>query len=115
MKALNILIYKFPLGDCTNRGISSKFNDLLLTCDKAGGKDIDEKNPPENLCKLVTRNIAGKEYKYIEPVKPVKKGNVGYCSGGNIAYSNDARFPSDYPLSIHDRQDTQEQYDALTR
>ena len=34
--------------------------------------------------------------------------------GGNFVYTSDSRFPSDYPIPIHDRFETQEQYDQLS-
>ena len=111
MKALPIYVYKDSLGDCTNNGISSKYNQLLLVCDE-GFIDIDEKNPPANLVKIVTRHLFGKEYKHIEPV--ARPSGIGWMSGGNIGYAIDSRFRelSQYPLSIHDRQETEEEYDS---
>lgn len=113
MKALPISVYKNKLYEgCSNGGITSKYDELLLVCEK-GFIEVDEKNPPENLVKIVTRKLFGKEYKHIEPVAPVKPGCVGYMSGGSLAYSSDSRFSklSEYPLNIHDRQETQEEYD----
>lgn len=113
MRALSISVYK-NRSDCTNGGVSSRFNDLLLVCDR-GNYEIDENNIPENLVKIVTRNVFGTEYKHIEPYKPATE--VGWMSGGNIGYTCDSRFSdlSRYPLNIHDRQETQEVYDALSR
>ena len=119
MKALPITVYRDSesRGDCTNGGISSKYSRLLLICED-GYVDVDENNPPENLVKMVTRHLFGnEEYKHIEPYAAVDSDKVGWMSGGNIAYSCDSRFRrmSEYPLSIHDRQETQEQYDILSR
>lgn len=117
MKALPISVYRENrLGDCTNGGITSRYDRLLLICEE-GYKEVDENNPPENLVKIVTRFICGREYKHIEPYASVDAGCVGWMSGGNIAYSCDSRFSrmSEYPLSVHDRQETQAQYDMLSR
>lgn len=113
MKALRVNIYKHKSGDCSNNGLSSKYNELLLICEE-GYIDVDENNPPENLVKLVTRNLFGKEYKHIEPVARPK--GVGWMAGGTIVYSCDSRFRemSEYPLSFHDRCESQEQYDLLS-
>lgn len=115
MKALPIYVYKSASGDCTNGGISSRYNRLLLVCEE-GFETIDESNPPENLVKIVTRHLFGEEYKHIEPVARPDGNCVGWMAGGNIAYTCDSRFSrmSQYPLSIHDRQETQEQYDMLS-
>ena len=111
MKALPISVYRTDrTGDCTNGGITSRYDRLLLICDE-GFIDIDENDPPENTVRLVERFICGRIYKHIEPIAPPT--HLGWMHGGNIAYASDSRFPSDYPLCVHDRQETQEQYDAL--
>lgn len=114
MKALRINVYRWNLGDCSNNGITSRYNDLLLLCDE-GYIEVDETNPPENLVKIVTRFICGREYKHIEPVASTAPGCVGWMDGGAVAYSCDSRFSemSEYPLCVHDRQETQAQYDAM--
>lgn len=114
MKALPLSIYKDKGGDCSNGGISSRFNEVLLICEE-GYVEIDENNLPENLVKLVVRNLFGREYKHIEPVARPK--GVGWMAGGTIVYSCDSRFRrmSEYPLSFHDRCESQELYDELSR
>lgn len=117
MKALPISVFKTNrFSDCTNGGITSRYDRLLLICEE-GYEEVDETNPPENLVKIVTRFICGREYKHIEPYASVESGNVGWMSGGNLAYSCDSRFSemSDYPLSVHDRQESQELSDMLSR
>lgn len=113
MKALRIHVYRDNLGDCTNEGISSKYNDLLLICEN-GYIEIDENNLPENLVEVVE---GFKGYKYLRPYKKADKDKTGYMMGGNYAGSSDSRFCqiNQYPLPIHDRQETWEQYDMLTR
>ena len=115
MKALPIYVYSNQtFKGCSNNGISEKYDRLLLICEE-GFIDIDEDNIPENVVKVVIRNIQGKEYKHIEPYK--KATGIGYMSGGSYASTSDSRFSriSQYPLAIHDRQETQEQYDMLSR
>ena len=76
---------------------------------------MDENNPPENLVKIVTRCFGGENYKHIEPIAAPDEGCVGWMAGGNLAYTCDSRFHrmSEYPLSVHDRQESQEQYDMM--
>lgn len=114
MKALPISVYKDNNGDCSNGGITSRYDRLLLVCDE-GFIEVDETNPPENLVKIVTRKLFGEEYKHIEPVAKTDAGCVGWMSGGCIGYSCDSRFSrmSRYPLSIHDRQESQELNDMM--
>lgn len=111
MRALPISVYKSNSSDCTNGGITSKYSSLLLVCED-GFIEVDETNPPENLVKVVTRKLFGKEYKHIEPY--ARPTELGWMAGGNLAYTCDSRFPSDYPLSVHDRQETQELYNMLS-
>lgn len=117
MKALRIYVYRSPLFEgCSNGGISEKYNELLLVHER-GNIEIDENNPPENLVKLVVRNFGDGEYKHIEPVASTAPGNVGWMSGGAYASGSDSRFYeiSKYPLGIHDRQETQADYDRYSR
>ena len=114
MKALPINVFKDGKGDCSNGGISSRYDRLLLICDD-GFIDIDENDLPENLVKIVTRHLFGSEYKHIEPV--ASPSGAGWMSGGAIGYTCDSRFSrlSQYPLQIHDRQESWEQYGSNFR
>lgn len=113
MRALEIEVYRTARHtDCTNNGISSRYGKLLLVHPQ-GNIEFDIENPPENLVKLVRRRLFGRECLHIEPV--AQPDGVGWMYGGNIASSSDGRFYdlSPYPLHIHDRQETQEQYDMM--
>ena len=113
-KALPINVYHTDrLSDCTNNGISSRYNSLLLLSED-GYMDVDLDNPPENLVVLGTIEYGGKCHKFIQPYAKVSRGYVGWMNGGNIAYTSDSRFPSEYPLCIYDRQEFQSHYDALS-
>ena len=124
MRAISIGVYRDARReasgvDCTNNGISAKYDQLLLICDR-GFIEVDEQNPPENLVKLVKREFpwCGTVY-HIEPVARPDPGNVGWMAGGNFAHTCDSRFSEMTgvygALSIHDRQETQEQHDMLSR
>lgn len=114
MKALRLNIFKHRGFDCSNHGISSRFNEILLICPE-GNVDIDEANMPENLCKMVERNIGREVYKHVEPV--VKCNGCGWMSGGTLVYTCDSRFSrmSEYPLSLHDRCESQAEYDMYSK
>ena len=117
MKAISVNIFKSRGGDCSNGGISSKFNEVLIACDE-GWIDIDENNPPENLCKVVQRELWGERHWYVEPCADKPRGSVGYMYGGCIIDSSDARWDrmsGGIPLHLHDRCESQELYDALSR
>lgn len=110
-RALWVNIYKPHYGDSSNGGISSRFRDILLLCEN-GPVEVDMDNPPENLCKVVKRNLFGRDYYHVEPyARPV---GVGWMYGGCIVCTSDSRFAFDYPLKLHDRCESQELYDALS-
>lgn len=116
VRALRAEIFKYKGNDCSNGGISSRFNDVYIICDE-GNYKFDENELPDNLVVLVKRELWGENHWYIKPYKDTPKGNVGYMYGGCIVSSSDSRFRrlcGDYPLPLHDRTETQEQYDILS-
>ena len=112
-KALRVGIYEDKrFGNCSNHGISERFYDVLLLCDD-GYIDVDLENPPENLCEYVHRSLGGKECDYVRPYK--EAAGVGWMYGGSIVYSSDSRFPGSHPVCLHDRDESQEEYDRYSR
>ena len=117
MRAITVNVYRHGENDCTNGGISSKFDTLLCLCDD-GPHQVDMSNPPENLVKVVKRELFGQEVYHVEPVAdPVE---TGWLMGGNYAASPDSRFAAmagymHGALAIHDRQESPEEYDRLSR
>lgn len=125
MKAIPVYVYRQADGsDTTNGGISSRYNRLLLICDN-GFIEVDENNPPENLVKLVVREFPDMHFGFetvyhVEPVARPDSGNFGWMAGGNFVYSSDSRLSEMVDgmygaLSVHDRQETREEYLALSR
>lgn len=104
MRVLPIHIFKHDNSSCSNDGISERYNKVLLICED-GFIEVDENNPPENLVKVVTRNLWGEEYMHLEPYAKKPSGKVGYMFGGCYCASSDSRFReiSKYPLPLHDR------------
>lgn len=114
-KALPVEVYKASLFEgCSNGGISEKYDEVLLLCDE-GFVDVDLNNPPENLCKMVYRKIGCGIFVHAEPY--AKPEHIGWMNGGSIIHSFDSRFSrmSEYPVRLHDRQETREEYDVLSR
>lgn len=113
MRALTVEIYKSHLGDCSNRGISSKYKEILVVCPD-GNIEVDETNPPENLCKVVERDLGFTVYKHIEPV--ARPAGIGWMASGAIAYTTDSRFRriSEYPLVMHDRTESRKEYNMYS-
>lgn len=117
MRAISLNVYKHGKYDCTNGGISSKFNELLCLCDD-GPIHVDMDNPPENLVKVVKRDFFGMTTYCVEPV--VDPHGAGWMMGGNYAATSDSRFSrlvGDMygAVAIHDRQESWEEYEMLSR
>ena len=135
-KAITLYVLRSPaLGDCTNRGVSARYDRVLCLCPD-GNIDVDMDNPPENLFHLVKRDLFGGVVFHIEPVARPKPGNNGWMAGGNFAAPKEdlvewvfgGRFAETADsrmwkmtggfygaLAIHDRQETQYQSDILSR
>ena len=88
------------------------------------GKDSEvfEVTPDAPAVKLVFRSFGGRKIVHAEPVEPCKPGNVGYMAGGAFITA-DSRL-SEFlrknglelygAISLHDRQETAEEYRALS-
>lgn len=114
-KTLGLLVGIYEskeIGNCSNGGISSRCKSAILV-----GEGIAKVFGPSPECpavKLVHRTICGKPYVHAEPVESKNGNNVGYMAGGTFIYTCDSRFPSSYPIPLHDRQETPEQYERLS-
>jgi hypothetical protein len=108
MRGLIADVYKFPLGNCG--GVTDKVKTIVLVGDN--WPEIFTAREDMPAFKLVTRVIMGERYDHLEPVEPCPKDKIGYMMGGNFAYTSDSRFGFKYPLPIHDRSETQAEYDA---
>jgi hypothetical protein len=97
--------------DCSNSGISSRVDAVTLI---DIGVDLFDPVASRPAVKLVKRNMGKRVYLHAEPVDQ-PEGLVGPMAGGTFIYCNDSRFPSEYPIALHDRWETQSQYDSLSR
>lgn len=112
--------------DCTNGGVTSRHNHLTLfyDCEKEDAVKFCEDNEidPDTALWFNPRMLWGEFHPIAEPlIKP--KGKIGGMFGGNFIYTSDSRFPSlygamncaHYPIPVHDRFETQEEYDFYSR
>lgn len=106
-------MYGGQISDCTNGGITSKNERVILVPE--GVMPPTNSNLP--VLKVVRRNIGGRDYLHAEPLAAPGAGNIGWMAGGNFVYSCDSRYRQwvcDYPISVHDRSETQMQYNRLS-
>lgn len=99
--------------DCTNHGLSGKVTEITVVDDTLPKLTTPSARAPE--FKVVRRNLFGGVYLHLEPVdRPV--GAVGPMFGGNFAYTSDSRGRkvAEYPLPIHDRFETKEEYERFS-
>lgn len=117
-----VTIYHYPTSDCSNHGISSK-HDMLDLFDgniEEVKKHVDEKGYDINECLYVVRRMLfGEPHPYITPLAwAIEKPEGCVTFGGNYAVG-DSRwndwFGHHLPLPIHDRLDSWEAYESLTR
>lgn len=103
----------FP--DCTANGITSKVSRIILVDDSIEGPFKVQEG--ETYLVLIRRTLFGRVYIHAEPRVNGKelKGDGFGMFGGNFIYSSDSRFPNDYPIGVHDRFETPEEYEALSR
>ena len=112
VRALRVGIYKGSSKDFSNNGISSRFDHAFVVCAE-GAEVFDSENLPENL--LVIDSVWG--HQFARPLRETDTGCVGWMNGGALVYTSDSRFHnlSEYPLCLHDRQETQAAYEILSR
>lgn len=115
LTGLTVGIFKqvdFP--DCTMNGITSKVSRIVLVDDTISGpfKVMED----EVYLVLVRRQIMGREFIHAEPrVNGHKVNSYDYgMFGGNFIYTSDSRFPSSYPIGVHDRFESPEAYEGLS-
>ena len=111
--------------DCTIGGVSSRLDSIEVFSADATNAQIaawclKNRVRPSDVCRLNKRMLWGEKHYTIEPVMH-PKGKVGPMFGGNFAYTSDGIWAdmlgerTGRPLPIHDRFETQDQYDALSR
>lgn len=84
--------------DCTLGGPSSKCDEFVLVDDAVQAPfKVSEEHPEIN---LVRRVIGGQPYIHAVPAS-LKGEQVMF--GGNYIVCSDGRFPSPYPIPVHDR------------
>jgi len=103
------------LGNCSNGGISSKHKKVLLWSE-CKELQIFEESKDCPAVEIKTKNAYGEEYVYVQPVgNPTGRG---WMMGGSFIHSCDSRFREVFgnkPIPLHDRQETPEQSEMMSR
>ena len=111
---LNVSVYRFPLGDCTNRGVSSMFDQLAIACPDGPHSFDADVSIPVNFCAIEKRDLGFTKMVDVVPATVDDEGRIvkrpgWWMFGGNIARTSDSRFFEtsgvNYALDIHDRRE----------
>lgn len=120
MRKVLVFVYRHADGcDCTNNGITSKHTELwLFDGDKEECITYAKENGIADKSLWLNRRILWNEKHYF--AEPLIEPDIcgPHMMGGNFVYSCDGAFSAlcgDHPLPVHDRYETWEQYDALSR
>ena len=114
-KTLPVRVYRDGSGDCSNGGVTAKYHTLYLIAENGWWEEPEDS---DSLLRLVSRTLFRDTppYLHAEPVNPGDLSDkVGPMVGGAFIWSSDARFPSDYPIPVHDRYEEVEEYERMSR
>jgi hypothetical protein len=129
-KGLRLEVYRRAAGgaDCTNGGITAHAPYVTVTGTRFAGQatviwspvpddmQVSEPRPEAPEVILVIRN--GGRWLHLEPAEGRAEDSVGLMMGGNYAGSSDSRWTELTKghdlVAVHDRNETQAQYDYLS-
>lgn len=100
-RGLRCSIYESKdIGNCSNDGISARCKTVTLM--GIPGAEIFEADEEAPAVVIVKREVMGREYTHIEPLKEHEQRRW-LMFGGAFIWTSDARFPSKAPIKLHDR------------
>ena len=101
MSTILTFTLRHSMGDCTNNGLTSREDSIILHY--GDGVDLaDLTLIPDDELVLVERQLFGKEAWYAVPAG-IYKSNKHSMFGGNFIHTSDSRFPGRAPIPVHDR------------
>ena len=119
MKALQLSVYSNPAyRHCANGGVSETADSIYVACE-SGPYEVEETNPL-----LFKLKASFNEYACLVPYTKPKGAEIGPMMGGNYAGTSDSRFADMVYnaigstvgiLPIHDRYESKELYETLSR
>jgi len=126
LKGLRAYIFRTPvMAQCSNGGISSRVDNVTIVAVRTMQEDgsIVSRPVPDD-CQVFEPDekapaaVVVKRGRYVH-IEPAEQPNgVGWMAGGSLVYGSDSRLREllghDYAVSLHDRQETIEQYRQLS-
>lgn len=104
-KGMMVWTLRQPDRDCTNKGVSSKFDTFILVGE--GIPELFQATEEMPALYLRKKRVSERkpEYLYVIPADVENGYLAGVMFGGNFIYTSDSRFPNDYPIPVHDRRE----------
>ena len=117
-KYLALNIYKPGYGDCSNGGLSSKYESCYIECEDGW---MDEDKVPADAIVKLEKGAFGTVH--LVPEEPTDANHTPYMFGGCYVSTSDSRWSkmieklglSHVAIALHDRTETWEDYEALSR
>jgi hypothetical protein len=100
-KGISVSVLKSPGTDCSNKGLSSTKDNLIMVDQKGNGFNCPHTTDGDYLV-FVKDTCCGEERLRAIPKSLIESGKWTMF-GGNFVYCSDSRFPSKYPIPVHDR------------
>jgi hypothetical protein len=100
------------IGNCSNWGISSRAKSVMIASPNECLHVFNINTEKDEIVVIKKRG----DYVYAEPIDAPK--GCGWMMGGSFIYSCDSRFRSEineYPVPLHDRQESNKKYEELSR
>jgi hypothetical protein len=119
LRGIRLSVLKSAMGDTTNGGISATAAFLVLVDDRIPPRDRNDTASERMPAVRLTETVPG--YQVLVPVDG-RPGEIGPMAGGNYAVGRygptgtvwKALTGTHGALPVHDRYETQAQYDALS-
>jgi hypothetical protein len=111
-KGILVFVLRSALGDCTNGGITSKRESVILVGPNL--PELSEVKPGEAYLKVVRNPVKGFHAEPAVNGAKLGEGLVGPMFGGNFVTTSDDRFCKPYGdvVRVHDRFETVQQYNS---
>ena len=109
-----VYVFRDDLADCSNNGVSARYKRLQMISES---EMLDFVGNTENVVVRIDRVLFGKIMPVLVPFdlyRDYKTHRLPVMFGGNFAYTSDSRFNWDYPLPIHDRVESWEEYESYS-
>ena len=99
-------------GNCSNNGISSKHKAVVLVGDDI--PEVFDEIPEIPAVRIDVKRANGEARVRAIPIDGKDPQKVGWMFGGTFVWTSDSRFPANYPIPLHDRQEAVELNEAMS-